>query len=129
MQSIVRRKFLGLLAVLPSAAQQAASKMGMSVDMLPVNFGPHEEPQAVPGFGDQSGWLKQQISEFYGTSATHERKERARVMARHLDPDLAALRSVSPAAAYTIQRQRAMSYLGRERLDYLRRLLAERIGG
>lgn len=109
-----RRAFLRLLGAtpvaLPVAAKEAAAKMGLASitsaagalpgDTLPTLHGP------VPTASGGDGWLRDALADLTTPTKQAEFRERAALQAGRLDADLAALRSVSPAAAFAIQRER-----------------------
>lgn len=104
-----RRGFLKLLGAAPIAApvvaKDAAQKIGLE-GALGGNIGPHfDGPMGVPD-GDHRSWIKKALSRFWSPAQKRQRAESAEWMARRLDPDLASMRSLSPAAAYRIQYER-----------------------
>lgn len=105
-KTLARRGFLRLAALAPVAAREAAAKMGLSpATSLSGGIG-------LPGAslsGESAGgdaWIKRALDAFGTARKAREINSRARAEARMLDPDLASMRSVSAAAAYTIQRSR-----------------------
>ena len=122
-----RRKFLALVGMTPIAApvaaKQAAVAMGLS--------GP------IGGAGDRVGgpmlsghgpipvgpndWAINALKRLASEDGQREIMQDAKAYARTLDPDLAALRSVSPAFAFRRQRDRnEVEIMNHRRASYLR---------
>lgn len=124
--TVIRRKFLSLLAVAPAAgpvaAKEAAQKMGLSA--VTMAQGGAVDGVPVGGYGDssaqsESDWVRDEMKEFWSDDARRQRWQSAKWAAKALDPDLAALRSVSPAWAYNMQRTRVLAAVEDERLSWL----------
>lgn len=120
-----RRSFLSLFAAAPVVAQEAAAKMGLSsmvsaASMPAVGVG--HAIGASPASSDDS-WVKRAIAEYWSPQARRERENEAAHAARVLDPDLASMRSLSPSAAYSLQRARCLERIETERLAWYRTLL------
>lgn len=113
-----RRKILALFtaapAALPVAIKEAAEKAGIaSITDLP--------PAADYGFAETAGpsmdwdahikWLKDRFTRVSSDHQRFDRLRRAEEQAHRLNPNLASLRSVSPAAAYSIEVERQMKLL------------------
>jgi hypothetical protein len=113
-----RRGFLAAIGFAPIAApvmaKEAAAKMGMGIRL---NDGPIGIPTISGGSfdQDQTSWLKKHLMRFDTEAGRRELDEQVRYVARTLDPDLASMRSVSPAFAYAQQRHRCMKRLDAER--------------
>jgi hypothetical protein len=107
-----RRGFLKLLGMAPVAGPVAAKEAAASMGLEGVIAGASMVGGAIPSgspisTGDNLDWLKDRIREHVSGEIDADYKANARHDARRLDPDLAALRSVSPAWAYTQQVERA----------------------
>lgn len=113
-----RRKILSLFAAapasLPVAVKEIAEKAGIaSIAARPpaTDFG----VEAIPGpYGNHDAhikWLRDRLSRLGSDQHTFDRQRRAEEQAYRLNPNLAALRSVSPAVAYRIEVDRQMKIL------------------
>lgn len=104
-----RRGFLKLLGMAPVAAPVAAKEAAVSMGLEGALGGSVAAaiPMGSPIADGSKDWLKERISEHLSGESDAEYKANARHDARRLDPDLAALRSVSPAWAYQKQVERA----------------------
>ncbi len=124
-----RRGFLKLLPAAPVAATVAAKQAAISMGLSgPINAaaglgGISTGYGGIPVPSDcQNPWFIDALKTFSSKETIEGHRISARGMARVLDPDLAAMRSISPAQAYQIQvercfqrfRQREKSYIDRE---------------
>lgn len=125
-----RRSFLALLggvAASPTASAKAAAQaMGLS-GALGGAAAAINEPRVIGHAGgpysSQStlDHISQLMNEMMSERGKMERRLNAAEVARRLDPDLASMRSMSPSAAYAIQRKRseaAILDLERKRLRW-----------
>jgi hypothetical protein len=109
-----RRKILALFtaapAALPVAIKEAAERAGISsIAAAPANeFADFAHAPTPHGAVTQQHlqWLRDRLTQTQGPNARFEREQRARNLAYRLSPNLAALRSVSPAVAYGIEYER-----------------------
>lgn len=106
-----RRGFLKLLGMAPVAgpvaAKEAAVSMGLEGVIAGASMVGGAMPSGSPIASGEVDWLRERIRDHVSGESDAEYKANARHDARRLDPDLAALRSVSPAWAYTRQVERA----------------------
>lgn len=129
MSGVARRKFLSLLAMAPVAApvvaKEAATRMGLSSMAAAAFTGDQFYPGGVGSAMTQptsnGDWIKQQIDQFVSPEARSGRLMQARQMAGRLDPDLAAMKSVSPSWAYAAQCDRAIARIEQNELSWLRK--------
>mgnify|MGYP001096809871 CR=1 FL=1 len=139
MTSMARRAFLRFAAAapvaLPVAAKEAAAGMGLQGALGGAMLGKMPVPDGMPcspapgDVYDHATWLRQQIAELLSDEGLKSARINAREEARRLDPDLAALRSVSPAFAYQAQVDRsAARHIERQR-DWMTRDLAKHLKG
>ena len=103
-----RRKFLGFLAASPIAAKQAAEKAAAELSNVDLN-GFQKEPTGGPSASpivDQSSTVRRLLA-INGIPdwKMQELRENARHVSR-IDPNVAALRSVSLAGKVAMQRNR-----------------------
>jgi hypothetical protein len=118
-----RRGFLKAAAVAPIAAPavagDVAAKIGLSSAAQLGGMGAAMRPQVLPGYwGEKANealsdtpesvaeWVRRRLSSEFSDDTIAYRWREAHSMARMLDPDLAACRSISPVAAYRIQAAR-----------------------
>lgn len=119
-----RRGFLGLLASAPLAARavadQAAAKMGLSTafDTSNAVYG-QSMGVPMPARADGGSWVRQALADMMTDRSRQQRRDQAREEARVLDPDLASMRSLSPSAAYAIQRKRSYQRITDRERKYL----------
>ena len=109
-----RRGFLAAIVALPVAAKEAAGKLGLQGPLGwgvegGLLHGPHPG-SALASSADAESFWQRQLRKFT-TSRSQQRYRRisARQDARRLDPDLASMRSISPAAAYALQCDRCVA--------------------
>lgn len=122
---LARRRFLSFLVAAPAAvpviAKEAAAKLGLE-GALGGMIGPHTLPgYGVPASlstGASEHWAKRALREFWSPAKQRERAETIDGAARRLDPDLASMRSLSPAAAYQLQRTRCKARVEQKSLDH-----------
>lgn len=119
-----RRKILSLFAAapaaLPVAIKEIAEKAGIG-SAAALAPGPSEQPMvsdytAFPdsNWDGQLRWLKHRIGTIDTEHQRHHRRRRAEQEAYRLNPNLASLRSVSPAVAYRIEVERRIKVLENE---------------
>lgn len=111
-------------AALPVIAKEAAGKIGLQG----VLGGASSFLPPMSGGGDISAgesWPQMMLRRFWRPSQQRERRTHAREHARRLDPDLAAMRSISPAAAYRIQVGRCLERSEREWQEGFKEQVAE----
>lgn len=106
-----RRKFLALVGAAPAVAKEAASAaMGLSgpIGQISAMVGANAAtPSGYPiSTNDSGSWIQKALDRLNSDKGRAEIARDAKGMARILDPDLAALRSMSPSVAYRIQRSR-----------------------
>lgn len=119
-----RRKILSLFTAapvaLPVAIKEAAERAGIgsAAALAPV---PSEQPMVsdytVAPERDWSGqirWLKHRLGVVDTEHQRYHRRRRAEQDAHRLNPNLASLRSVSPAVAYRIEVDRRLRRLEEE---------------
>lgn len=119
-----RRGFLALLGTAPIAAPVVAKEAAVAAGL--TSLGPSA---AMGGMIAASGsygapmpqveWLKESISLFGSDQKKRERKDRADGHARILHPNIASLRSVSPSAAYAINKEHLLAEIERRDWQYL----------
>lgn len=126
-----RRKFFGLAAAVPVVATAAATKMGLVSGTSNLGTGAMSASSTLSGghpglppSGSFADYLRRQIKEFWSPDAKRQREAEAAQHARMLDPDLASMRSLTPSAAYHIQRGRVVKRIEDERLASLNAQLA-----
>lgn len=125
-----RRGFLRLIGAAPVAApvalKEAAVSMGLSgpIGMGAAALGGIPANGGYP-IGPDKGWLMKQLTELYSPQKQDEFHQQARHMARVLDADIAALRSISPARAYQMQIERAVAQLTANEKSWIERRLSE----
>jgi hypothetical protein len=121
-----RRSVLRLIGLAPIAgpvaAKEAAASMGLSAltsvgsglsaGMASVNYG--------SPVGGENSWVNRAIATFNSPAKQRELDARAKDYARILDPDIAAMRSLSPAAAYHLQRARARERVAITEMQWLK---------
>lgn len=117
-----RRKILSLFAAapaaLPVAVKEAAERAGIgsAASMAPLADGGMQLPP--PAWDAHIARLKDSLLNVTNGQRTHDRKCRALEQAHRLNPNLASLRSVSPAVAYRIEYERQVKLLEeRDRLE------------
>lgn len=132
MANIARRGFLKLLPAsvmaAPVAAKEAAAKMGLKgITGWGAGFVGGSGSAAPPGI--DKDWIKNALKELvdkdYRQQLTNDIR---RYDARHLDADLASMRSISPAAAYHLQIDRSVERALAERRFNLMRDLKKATG-
>lgn len=123
-----RRSFLRLMGAapvgVPVAMKEAATKMGMGglTQFAPTAPSLYGGECTIPGPPPQDhGQRLKDALAFIGSDDWLDRERRqARFTARALDPDLAAMRSLSPSAAYQLQIERIVAdNLEREKASIL----------
>ena len=110
-----RRKILALFAAapaaLPVAVKEAAEKAGIgsAATMAPVV----DHGMALPGpsWDGQIKWIKDRLLNLGSQQNAYNRHCRAEEQAHRLNPNLASLRSISPAVAYRIEYERQIKKL------------------
>lgn len=121
--SVARRKFLSLLAIAPAAvpvaAKEAASRMGLSAVTTMTATAANVGSSGYPSPIGEKEYLSDRISQFWTDEMREQRIENARHQARLLDADLASMRSMSPSAAYAIQRGRSVAREERREMGWL----------
>jgi hypothetical protein len=131
MANVARRSFLKLIGVAPIAApvaaQEAAAKMGLSGALALGETARHyggEVAQCLPEDpGSHRKWLLKELAELDSRERRSEYRRQERHDARILDSDLASMRSVSPASAYSFQLDRCVDrQIEREKASIGRRL-------
>jgi len=119
-----RRKFLTLVGAAPAVAKEAASAaMGLSGPIGPISAMVGSNAAAPSGYpissGDGGSWVKKALERLDSEKGRKEIRQDAKNIARILDPDIAAMRSLSPSVAYRIQIGRVESKLLADRRAYL----------
>lgn len=122
-----RRKILSLFAAapaaLPVAIKEIAEKAGIgsAASMAPVSaHGAIVADYAVgagpagEGWDGNIRWLKHRLSVVDTEHQRYHRRRRAEELAHRLNPNLASLRSVSPAVAYRIEVERRVKAMKEE---------------
>lgn len=125
--NLTRRKFFGAAIAAPVAAKEAAKKMSLESVMSPAKEGTDLViNSATPPMGiaeAEIDWARRGLATLDSPREEAQRSLMAKHQARILDADLAALRSMSPSAAYTLQRQRTAHWLRESRrADYVEAL-------
>lgn len=129
--SLTRRRFLGAAVAAPVAAKEAAQKMGLeSLASMPPGAGANAGIDsafinAPPGLANDVDWAKRGLATLDSPREVAHRALMAKHQARILDADLAAMRSISPSAAYTLQRQRVEHWLRESRRSDFIEAIAE----
>lgn len=123
---VARRGFLSLLAAapmaVPVAVKDAAAKMGLSAVTGPGEMMGSIGGNSPVGNGyDEAGYITQSIKEFWSPQVAADRAEQARSRASRLDPDLAAMRSVSPAWAHRVQTARCLREIEQHQTSWMRK--------
>lgn len=132
MSGISRRKALGALMAAPVAAKQAAEKMGLDsitdrgraagANVLGASeASPPSTDYPTPMTATE--WARDAMKRLDSEQDRRDRMRRAHFVARTLDADLASFRSMSPASAHRIQRQRVFDEDEREQRANLNRVL------
>ena len=125
-----RRRFFGVLAAAPAAVpvvlKEAASKLGLEGALGGSIAGGASGTPAMPQPAG-GNWVKKAIKNFWSKSSKRERAQTVEWQSRRLDPDLASLRSISPAAAYQIQRGRYQVRVEEQSWEYLQDTLHEQL--
>lgn len=113
-----RRKILALFsaapAALPVAIKEAAEKAGIgsiTAHQPAADFGVEAIPGPYVNHDGHIKWLRDRLSRLGSDQHAFDRQRRAEEQAYRLNPNLAALRSVSPAVAYRIEVDRQMKIL------------------
>ena len=125
-----RRGFLSLIPLAPVAAtvaaKEAAATMGLSGPLNAVGYGVGGMPQ-MAGYANSpvpsgaSPWFLDAFKNFMAPETIEGHRINAKGMARILDPDIAAMRSISPAQAYAMQVDRCFERLRKQEKSYLDR--------
>ena len=124
-----RRGFLKLIGAapvaLPVAAKEAAVSMGLSG---PIGVGAagqmagYANSVGFPTPNDPNGeatYLKERLAEIMNPDNLRRLRSEARHEARQLDADIAAMRSISPSAAYAMQIERVVERRVREERNWI----------
>ena len=124
MKPLGRRSFFGLVASLPVVLKDASTKMGLEgvIAGSTRSFGASRLPTPP---ADDGSWIRRTLSRFWSASAVRERRQQAEWEARHLDSDLASMRSLSPAAAYRLQCDRQFRRIEVRSRMHLQEMLEE----
>lgn len=107
-----RRSILTMIGLAPIAApvaaKEAAGRMGLSSICEVQNTDLLGHGLIGPTPGPDNAWARNGLLKLLGRDPykMQEIERAARREARSLDPDIAALRSMSPSVAYSIQRKR-----------------------
>lgn len=137
---MVRRKFLGALLAAPMAApvvaKEAAVAMGLSGPlnaagaMLPGNMLSAGTGGCNPSEpGSYLDFLRSQLAGIVSGKPDKEIEREARYAASRLDPDLAAMRSASPAFVWQAQRERTYNRIIEDRKASLLEQIARETKG
>lgn len=114
---MIRRNFLRILATAPVAApvavKEAAAKMGLSSVTAAFASGGNVGLQTGVPMGDRE-YTQQRWEYFLSSGGRRDRVRQAQFLARTLDSDIAAMRSISPAGAYALQVERALARIESE---------------
>lgn len=126
-----RRRVLKVIAATPAAApvaaKDAAIRMGLGADLGLMGVSVSAPSLTPIAAGDEVATLRQKFK-WYQDNRAKMRREAKRFLARGLDPDLAALRSVSPTWAVEAQATRNAEREYAENTDWITRRLAELVG-
>ena len=113
-----RRKILALFtaapAALPVALKEAAEKAGIGsiTAMSPLpDAGTLRHSSPYYDWDQQIKWIKNRLLDSNSAQSRFNRSQRAEERAHCLNPNLAALRSVSPAVAYRIEYDRQIKVM------------------
>lgn len=121
-----RRSFMRALTMAPVALKEAAGKIGLE-GVLGGHIASGLSSGVPPQADGEDGWITKKIKTYWSAKAAKERRASAAGWeARRLDADLAALRSISPSAAYTIQIDRCVERNTRNGWEELQEKAAER---
>lgn len=127
-----RRNFMAMIGISPIAgpvvAKEAAVAMGLSgpIGGALANGGYAISPGAPVGLaGGGRSWAQRALDYMNSDVGAREIDADARHAARVLDPDLAAMRSVSPAYAYRRQRERCEIEIRERRTASIMRQIAD----
>lgn len=122
-----RRGFLKLIPGAPVgvavAAKEVAASMGLSGPINPVagylggNIG-YAKAQAIPG-SSTVPWFVDAFKQFMSAETIENHRNSAKGMARVLDADIAAMRSISPSQAYQMQVERCYERLRKQEKSYI----------
>ena len=121
-----RRGFLKLMPAAPfaatAAAKEAAASMGLSG---PINaaggfglVGSIGNAGAVP-IPIAEPWYIDALKRFASDETIQQHRAHAKSLACRLDPDIAAMRSLSPSQAYAMQVERCFERIRREQKTYI----------
>jgi hypothetical protein len=118
-----RRSVLRLIGLAPIAAPVAAKEAAASMGLKTITT----VSAGISGGGIYGGgppiadvsWVKRALAEFGNAKAQRHWDRHGRELARTLDSDIAAMRSISPAAAYQIQRGRLSIRIPLQERQYL----------
>lgn len=127
---LARRRFLSLLGAAPAAipviAREAAAKLGLEGALggtisssIPLGLG------GVPPDPSSEPWPQRALRMFWRPTQRRERRNTVEWQARRLDPDLASMRSISPSAAYQLQRSRCAARVEHEAMASIKEHMAE----
>lgn len=127
-----RRGFLKLLPAAPFgvavAAKEAAASMGLS-GPIGANIGGSMAYAGASMYGnpvsDGGNWIVDAWKDFNSKQRVESDWMQAKQMARVLDADIAAMRSISPARAYQMQVERCFKIMRDRDAGYLKRLFDE----
>ncbi len=123
-----RRNVLRLIGMAPVAApvaaKEAAASMGLKGVIGAPTYGAGREGPVGPAAEDM---LKNALKQLTSKSYIRDMEKDASYAARILDSDIASFRSISPAAAYAIQRTRYVHRIPQERRAQLQIRLEEEL--
>jgi len=127
-----RRRFLTLIGAapvaVPVAAKEAAVAMGLSGPVGPASIIEGSMLKNAPmagGIAADMSWTTRALERLMSEDGRREVSNDAKAYARTLDPDLAALRSVSPSFAFRRQRDRNEIHIMEHRRSELLREISE----
>lgn len=122
-----RRGFLKLMPAAPLAAtvaaKEAAASMGLSGPLNAAAFGMGPNTIGMAGYGNpvpsDDPWFLDAMKKFMSPETIEQHRMSAKTQARVLDPDIAAMRSISPAQAYAMQVERCFQEFRKREKSYL----------
>ncbi len=124
-----RRGFLKLMPAAPLAAtvaaKQAAAAMGLSGPLNAAAFAMGPNTIGMAGYGNpvpsDTPWFLDAMKRFMSPETIENHRTNAKGMARVLDADIAAMRSISPSQAYAMQVERCFDQIRKQEKSYLDR--------
>ena len=109
MSTLTRRLFMKCIPAAPVAAKEAAKKMGMEIGTRSVNgvgipLGNCFTSSEVST--SRTDYIRKRLRDLVGDRDQARITDHAKLSARQIDPDIAAMRSISPSFAFVVQLER-----------------------